>query len=161
MKDLAPLLRILPSSWIQTAGRLRGRSRTLKRLTDWLPGLLRHREAVIPHGVGRGLRFNAAHSAVGFLLGTHDPEVQQAFAQRLRPGMTVYDIGANVGFTAVLAARLVTAEGRVVCFEPLPDNARHIELNAALNGFAHIAVRRVALGKEDGEAEFVVSTSPT
>jgi FkbM family methyltransferase len=75
--------------------------------------------------------------------------------------MNVYDVGANVGFTAVLAARLVTAEGAVVCFEPLPDNVRQIKYNASLNRFAHVRVQQVALGKEDGEAEFVLSSSPT
>jgi FkbM family methyltransferase len=75
--------------------------------------------------------------------------------------MAVYDVGANVGFTSVLAARLVGAEGVVVCFEPLPANARQIEHNARLNHFAHIRVCFVALGKEDGEAEFVLSASPT
>jgi FkbM family methyltransferase len=161
MNLLATLVESVPSSWIRTAGALRGRSRSLKKLTDWLPQLLRHREGRIRHGVGRGLRFNTAHSAVGFLLGTHDPEVQFAFEQLLRPGMTVYDVGANVGFTAVLAAQLVGPDGLVVCFEPLPVNARQIEHNATLNHFAHVRVWQVALGNEDGEAEFVVSSSPT
>jgi FkbM family methyltransferase len=161
MNILASLVESLPSSWIRTAGAWRGRSRSLKKLTDWLPALLRHREGRIRHGVGRGLRFNTGHSAVGFLLGTHDPDVQLALEQLLRPGGTVYDIGANVGFTAVLAARLVGPHGLVVCFEPLATNARQIEHNAALNHFDHVHVCQVALGKEDGEAEFVVSASPT
>src|SRR5258707_13728249 len=98
MNILAALIERLPSSWIRTAGNWRGRSRSLKKLTDWLPGLLHHREGWIRRGVGQGLRFNVAQSNVGFLLGTHDPEVQCAFQQLLRPGMNVYDVGANVGF---------------------------------------------------------------
>src|SRR5262245_29606214 len=104
------LLRLLdraPASWIRAAGALRGRSSWFKRMTDWLPGMLRNREGRIQKGLGRGLRFNGANSAVGFLLGTHDLEVQYALSRLLRPGMTVYDVGANVGFTAVLAARRV------------------------------------------------------
>jgi FkbM family methyltransferase len=130
-------------------------------MTDWLPALLRNREGTIQKGLGRGLRFNGGQSAVGFLLGTHDLEVQFAMARLIRPGMTVYDIGANVGFTAVLAARQATSTGRVVCFEPLAANAASIQANARLNEFANIEVLQAALGANDGEAEFHVSESPT
>ena len=161
MGALLNLLDRVPPNWIRTAGALRGKSAWLKRMTDWLPAMLRNREGRIQKGLGRGLRFNAANSAVGFLLGTHDMEVQYALSRLLQPGMTVYDAGANVGFTAVLAARRVGPEGRVVCFEPLPANARQIRHNAALNGFTCIDVREAALGREDGEAEFLLSESPT
>jgi FkbM family methyltransferase len=155
------LLDRVPPSWIRTAGALRGKSRWLKSATDWLPAMLRNRQGCIQRGLGRGLRFNGANSAVGFLLGTHDMEVQYALSRLLRPGMTVYDAGANVGFTAVLAAHRVAPEGRVVCFEPLPANAGQIRHNAALNGFACVEVRQVALGRQDGDAEFLLSESPT
>jgi FkbM family methyltransferase len=98
---------------------------------------------------------------VGFLLGTHDPEVQYAFFRLLQPGMTVYDIGANVGFTALLAAKQVSPGGRVICFEPLASNSDQIARNAELNGFHHLQIYRIALGSSDGEAKFLVSQSPT
>jgi FkbM family methyltransferase len=161
---MALLLRVfdwMPAGWIRTAGTLRGRSRWLKRSTDWLPALLRNREGQIQKGLGRGLWFNGANSAVGFLLGTHDLEVQFALSRLLRPGMVAYDIGANVGFTALLAARQVGPRGRVVCFEPLAANADQIRHNALLNGFDQIDVRCAALGAEDGEAAFQLSESPT
>jgi FkbM family methyltransferase len=158
---LLPLLGRMPRSWIRAAGSLRGRSRWLKSMTDWLPALLRHRDGRIQRGLGRGLRFNGADSAVGFLLGTHDPDVQFAMGRLLQPGMTVYDIGANVGFTAVIAARQVASEGKVVCFEPLAGNAAQIQHNAELNQFTNIEVRQLALGPSDGAAEFRVSESPT
>lgn len=151
----------MPASWILAAGKLRGRHPWVKAGTDWLPSLLRNREGRIQKGLGRGLRFDVAHSAVGFLLGTHDLEVQYTLACLLRPGMTVYDIGANVGFIAVLAARQVSPGGKVVCFEPLVRNAEQIRCNAALNGFECIQIHRVALGGADGDADFLVSRSPT
>jgi FkbM family methyltransferase len=133
----------------------------VRAATDWLPSLLRHREGFIQQGVGKGLRFNGGSSAAGFLLGTHDHEVQVALARLIRPGMTVYDVGANVGFTAVLAARLVGPEGQVVCFEPVPENARRIEENARLNDFRQVVVRQEALGGETGQARFLLSARPT
>ena len=161
MALLLSFLNRMPASWIRAAGALRGKSRLVKRMTDWLPDRLRNRDGVIQKGLGRGLRFNGGDSAVGFLLGTHDVEVQSAFQQFLRPGMVVYDIGANVGFTAVLAAKQVGPSGQVICFEPLQNNAEQIRRNAALNDFRTIAVHQFAVGERDGDAEFQRSQSPT
>jgi FkbM family methyltransferase len=158
---LLSFLNRMPASWIRAAAALRGKSRLVKRMTDWLPDRLRNRDGVIQKGLGRGLRFNGGDSAVGFLLGTHDLEVQRAFQQFLRPGMVVYDIGANVGFTAVLAAKQVGPSGQVICFEPLPKNAEQIRRNAALNDFGTISMHQFALGERDGDAEFQRSRSPT
>jgi FkbM family methyltransferase len=161
MLNLQRLVRWVPASWIRQFGNWRGRWPWFKSRTDWLPALLRRQEGTIQRGPGQGLRFNGGDSAVGFLLGTHDTEVQLALQRLVSPGGVVYDIGANVGFTAVLAARLVGAAGKVICFEPLSANARQIQHNASLNDFSHITVREVALGREDGEADFKVSASPT
>ncbi len=70
--------------------------------------------------------FNGANSAMGVVLGTHDPEVQYALSRLLKPGMTAYDIGANVGFTAMLAAKRVAPDGRVICFGTLAAPAEQI-----------------------------------
>ncbi len=79
------------------------------------------------------------------------------YASFLAPGMVVYDVGANVGFLAVLAARLVGPTGRAICFEPLQRNAEAIRHNAALNSFRNITVIPQALGTEDSTADFLVS----
>jgi FkbM family methyltransferase len=76
--------------------------------------------------------------------------------------MTFYDVGANVGFHSVIAARLIgPARGTVVCFEPLEENAAQIEHNRKLNGFDRLIVRREALGNTDGKGRFLLSTRPT
>jgi FkbM family methyltransferase len=158
---LQKVIERVPASWIRAGAALRGRFPLVKRLTNWVPNVLRNRAARIRNGLGRGLKFNGGNSAVGFVLGTHDTDVQFALARLLRPGMVCYDVGANVGFTAVLAAKCVGPSGRVVCFEPLPENAAQIRVNADLNAFAQLQVHQVALGVTDGEAEFRTSHAPT
>jgi len=39
--------------------------------------------------------------------GIGEPQVQQALVDHLRPGMTFYDLGANIGYFSLIAARLV------------------------------------------------------
>jgi FkbM family methyltransferase len=53
----------------------------------------------------------------------------------LRPGMTVVDVGANVGYYSVLAADAVGPSGRVHAFEPNPDLVEILYTNLAINGF--------------------------
>ena len=71
--------------------------------------------------------------------------------------MTVFDVGANVGFLSVILARLVGPGGKVVSLEPLPANAEMIERNARNNGFSQLSVRREAAGAADGPARFLVA----
>jgi FkbM family methyltransferase len=159
--SLLELFYRVPPSWVRAAGAVRGSSPRIKAMTDWLPALLRGHEGKIQNGLGRGLSFNGSNSAMGFVFGTHDPEVQYALSRLLRPSMVTYDIGANVGFTAMLAARQVAPSGRVICFEPLAEPAAQIVHNARLNGFSFVDVHQVALANSDGEAEFFVSKEST
>jgi FkbM family methyltransferase len=111
--------------------------------------------------VGRGLAFNAGGSTAGALLGTREIDLQRAFGLFVARGMTVYDVGANVGFYSIIAAHLAGPAGRVVAFDPLRQNAEMIEHNARLNHFTHISVHEIALGNDDGKAEFLVSKNPS
>jgi FkbM family methyltransferase len=76
-----------------------------------------------------------------------------ALGQRLEPGATVVDIGANVGGFAVLAAQRVGPSGQVVAIEPEPSNFRQLATNAKLNpSGANIQTLCCAVGQERGEA---------
>src|ERR1700687_2947568 len=65
------------------------------------------------------------------LLGEGEPRVQQAIEVYVHPGMTFYDLGANIGFFSLLGARLVGPEGRVVSFEADPVIAARLRENIA------------------------------
>jgi FkbM family methyltransferase len=152
---------VVPSPLLRFLSHNQWRSQTLRRVCTWGASLLKGRDGVILRGTGQGLRFNVAGSHSAFILGNHETEVQEFLAAVLRPGMTYYDVGANVGFFAVIAARLVGPSGHVVCFEPLPANAKQIEYNARLNGFSNIAVRCEALGGSNRTEVFQTSAEPT
>ena len=77
--------------------------------------------------------------------GDVEPEVQAVLGKYLRPGMTVYDIGANIGFFSLLAARLVGAAGRVTAFEADPEIAARLRENVVRNQGAPISVEEKAV----------------
>jgi FkbM family methyltransferase len=151
----------VPPPAIRFLSRMQHRSPALRSLCAWGASWVKGRDAVILRGAGQGLRFNVARSHSGFILGNHEPEVQELLERVLRPGMTYYDVGANVGFFAMIAARLLGPSGHVVCFEPLPENARQIDYNARLNGFSNIAIRCEALGGSNRTEVFNTSAEPT
>lgn len=80
--------------------------------------------------------------------GQVEPEVQSVLQQQLRPGMVFYDIGANVGFFTILAARLVGPEGRVTSFEADPEVAARLREHVARNACAQVTVEQRAVWSE-------------
>ena len=65
--------------------------------------------------------------------GAREPEHAIILEQELRPGDTVLDVGANIGYYAVMMARLVGCSGRVYALEPCPENYHLLNLNVRLN----------------------------
>jgi FkbM family methyltransferase len=95
---------------------------------------------------------------------TAEPEIQKILAERLRPGMVFYDVGANIGFFTLAAARLVGETGKVFSFEPDAEVAYRLRENASYNGFAWVSITETALWSRCGDIAFAradVSVSPT
>jgi len=78
-------------------------------------------------------------------LGTYEPELQAALRDFLKPGMTVYDVGANIGYVSLMLAQHVTSSGRVFAFEALPDNVLRAQKNIALNNLSNVSVVSAAV----------------
>jgi FkbM family methyltransferase len=161
MRLLTKVAGKVPHGWLMSVARWQYRYPWVKPFFELAANRVRNQDGEIQQGVGKGLRFNTGKSIAGYLLGTAEPDMQAALKILVRPGMTVYDMGANVGFISMIAARLVGPQGRVVSFEPLPANARQIKYNASLNDFSHIAVREEAMSDEDGKAVFQTTDFPT
>ena len=156
----------LPSTWrrklsIWVFNRPGWSNRWLRSQVDRIAKDLRETDATIMDGEGKGLRFNVGKSRASYLLGTPKLELQKAMSRFLKPGMVVYDVGANVGYQACISSRMVGPSGSVYCFEPLAVNAAQIEYNANLNGFKNIHVRHEALGREDSQQTFLLSDEST
>jgi FkbM family methyltransferase len=83
--------------------------------------------------------------------GGHHASTLAMFRQLIRPGDVVYDIGANIGYYSRFIARDLGAS-RLVCFEPMTENADLLEQNIRLGKHEGIArVFRLALSDHDGD----------
>jgi FkbM family methyltransferase len=118
---------------------------------------------VVGEGLGYDLRLYKAdlpldHAHAGLIVrGALERPVQEALRRLLAPGMTVWDVGANVGFFSLVCGRLVAPAGRVVAFEPVGASAAAIRRNAELNGLGGvIEAREAAVWSESGRGELLV-----
>jgi FkbM family methyltransferase len=104
-------------------------------------------------GVAKGVRLVIKpREEKYYWTGTHEPEVQLAFARELAPGTTVWDVGAHVGFYTVLASRAVGDLGHVHAFEPSPENRLRLLEALRLNDAQNVVVHEVALAARSGSA---------
>jgi FkbM family methyltransferase len=67
----------------------------------------------------------------------------------IKPGMTVLDIGTNMGVTALHFSQRVGTTGKVIGFEPDKINYDKATTNIALNNFKNIVVENIGLGNEN------------
>lgn len=68
-----------------------------------------------------------------YLLGAYEPRPLKNYTPLIRPGDTVFDIGANIGAHTLHFARLVGGQGKVVAFEPTDFGVAKLHRNLALN----------------------------
>ena len=92
-----------------------------------------------------------------YVRGEAEIPVQQVLAERIKPGITFYDLGANIGFFSLLAARLVGAKGKVFSFEPDATVVTRLRRNVARNRFGNVTVVEAGIWSASGERNFVVA----
>ena len=72
-------------------------------------------------------------------------------------GGTVIDVGAHIGIFTILASRAAGPDGRVLAFEPAPDNFELLLENLRRNGCENVEAQRRAVSSVKGARQFRVS----
>ena len=93
-----------------------------------------------------------------FHFGVYEPNLTSWIAGALAPGDVFIDVGANVGYFALLAASAAGTGVRVVALEPAPSTFRALQANIARNGATN--VRAVNVAAYDKEGTLPIFTVP-
>jgi FkbM family methyltransferase len=94
--------------------------------------------------------------------GVWEPQDGAEIVAALQPGMTVVDVGAHVGYFALLASRAVGPQGRVIALEPSPQNHRLLRANVARSrARRNVRVVNAAAWREDGTLSLRLSPTNT
>ena len=86
------------------------------------------------------------------LTGRYAPHETALLRALLKPGDTLVDVGANLGYFSLVGAAAVGAGGRVVALEPDPRMAAELEENVRRNGLDHVHTVRAAAFDRRGTA---------
>lgn len=89
-----------------------------------------------------------------YLTGDFESTTSNLVKKLLKPGDTVIDAGANIGYFSLLFASCVGPTGHVHAFEPVPELVEKLRANISLNRFGHITVNPFALSDHEGTARF-------
>jgi FkbM family methyltransferase len=85
-------------------------------------------------------------------------EATSAFMERtIKPGDTVIDVGAHVGYFSLLMAALVGPSGRVLAFEPNPENYQRLLSHLAINGLTNVTPFHMAVGDKCGVVDLWIN----
>lgn len=107
-------------------------------------------------GAAAGLWFELnPRTGHNYMRGEVEPAVQSALTRFVSDGMVVYDLGANIGFFSLLAARLVGKSGKVFSFEPDPVSASRLRRNVERNGFSNVTVIEAGIWSASGVVNFI------
>lgn len=117
-----------------------------------LPGRALPANAVmhIRRGPACGMKWIVGSAPHGCWLGTYELAKQRALQRFVRPGMTIYDIGAQAGFYTLFFSRLVSGNDRVYAFEPCAYGARFLIDHVRVNGLANVRIIQAAVCEKLG-----------
>jgi FkbM family methyltransferase len=121
----------------------------------------------LPVPVGSGvvfldLRNDSAHryfAAAPCTATVFEPHPMEAFRKLVRPGDTVYDIGANLGWYTVMCSDVVGPGGEIHAFEPQP--ALGELLRRTVGALPNARLHPFALSNESGIVDFHVPADHT
>jgi FkbM family methyltransferase len=133
--------------------RAQGRARTLRQRVR----RARFKAQVVEHDYGGHRLRVEIRSGYGMVYDQDWPELAEIALlkrHRLRPGARVFNLGANHGVIALMLARAVGPDGRVVALEANPYDARAAERNAELNDARQLTCVNAAVAEERGEVTF-------
>lgn len=86
-----------------------------------------------------------------------EPGTSDVLRRLVLPGMSVADVGANIGLLTLVLARAAGPEGKVIAFEPEAAPRSNLEKMKHLNGLSWVEVRDQAVGEKAGRLTFHVS----
>jgi FkbM family methyltransferase len=91
--------------------------------------------------------------------GIDEPQIAKLAKAYIVEGDIVYDIGAHIGYTALLFRQRVGSTSSVHAFEILPSTAEMLRKTVQSNGFDNIIIHNVGLGADSQILELPILVS--
>ena len=90
----------------------------------------------------------------------YEDNITRIVSSSLHTGDTFVDVGAHVGYFAILASKLV-GNGQVISIEPTPTILSALKNNVEINQCSNVIIYECAVGENEGKAYLYLSNSST
>ena len=91
--------------------------------------------------------------------GTWELHVEATMLRFMRPGYTVIDCGANIGYYTIILCAAVAPQGKVYAFEAQPDLVRLLKATIYINGLGHL-IELQCCAVSDRAGSLILAQSP-
>lgn len=91
------------------------------------------------------------------IYGVHEKNSTREVKNIVTKGMNILEVGANIGYYALLETSLAGVDGHLYAMEPSPYNFDLLTNNLKLNGLKNYDLYKVAAGFQEGKAKFLLS----
>jgi FkbM family methyltransferase len=89
-----------------------------------------------------------------------EPDFVKLLKLEVTPGMTIFEIGTNVGYYTFIMARLLHNEGVIHAIEPHPNSYKYLVKNISINNYQKLIIpHNFAIGDTDDMADFYIDSS--
>ena len=93
-----------------------------------------------------------------FLFGKREIDHYVMLHSILKPGMNVLDIGANIGYYAIMESIAIGPSGQITAIEPVHPNVKMLRKNLQLNHVKNVEVIHGAVSSQTGFGKMFIST---
>jgi FkbM family methyltransferase len=104
---------------------------------------------------------NEGASRLTYYFGVSEPDLFGVYDAFLKPGMVVFDVGANIGLHALYFCKRVKHEGKVFAFEPTKKTFQRLIMHMEDNNVVNVEALNCALGATIGRVEVVENPEDT
>ena len=125
----------------------------MNKMKELIKKLLAPFMGTIKKGPLRGKKWILA-SGVRFVQGRYETDTVEILKQYIKPGQTVYDVGAHIGYLTIVMSELVGPEGKVVAFEPRPLNLIYLKKHLQKNNINNVRIIEAGVSDTAGAGKF-------
>lgn len=154
---LSKFLTMLPSGSPEFIYTTILKPKILKNTANYILKLVIPKEIELKEGVFLELDQSDPVASGAIALGVYERYESEIFRSKIKPGMTIIDIGANLGYYTAIASCLAGERGLVMAFEPEPNFFKLLSRNIRRNGLKNVVNFELAIAEKNGLTNLYLS----
>lgn len=129
----------------------------IKKVVNWILLFIIPDKILLSFGLMLFLNKKDPVVSGAIALGVYENFETVLLQKEIHEGMTVIDMGANIGYYTVMFAHLVGPSGKVIAFEPDEQNGEVLKKNIIANKFRNVSYVNKALSDRTGFVKLYIS----